>query len=202
MKILKIYPGQVDGRHIAEAARTLTDGGVVIFPTDTVYALGCDALNHRAIERLCRIKGIDPGAQPLSLVCADLSQASDYVRIDNQAFRTLRHYLPGPFTFLLPAALRLPKVFRGRKTIGLRVPDCDIARALAAALGGPVMCTSVSLDDPDELAEPESIAMRYASDADVIIDGGTGGIVGSAIIDLTDSSAPEIVREGPAPFEG
>ena len=183
MKILKIYPGQVDERHIAEAARTLTDGGVVIFPTDTVYALGCDALNHRAIERLCRIKGIDPGAQPLSLVCADLSQASDYVRIDNRAFRTLRHYLPGPFTFLLPAALRLPKVFRGRKTIGLRVPDCDIARALAAALGGPVMCTSVSLDDPDELAEPESIAS-------------------SAIVDLTDSSAPEIVREGPAPFEG
>lgn len=203
MKILKIYPGQVDARHIAEAARTLRDGGVVVFPTDTIYALGCDALNHRAIERMCRIKGIDPeGDHPLSLLCADLSQASEYVRIDNGAFRTLRHYLPGPFTFLLPAALRLPKVFRGRKTIGLRVPDNDIARALASELGGPLLCTSVRLDEPDELVEPESIAMHYAADAEVLIDGGHGGIEGSTIVDLTDSSAPEIVREGAGDFEG
>ena len=201
MKILKIYPGQVDERHISEAARTLRDGGVVIFPTDTIYALGCDALNHRAIERMCRIKGIDPEVQPLSLLCANLSQASEYVRIDNHAFRTLRHHLPGAFTFLLPAALRLPKVFRGRKTRGLRVPDCDIARALAEAMQGPLMCTSVVLDDPDELVEPDSIAMRYATEADVLIDGGHGGTIGSTIVDLTDSSAPEIVREGVAEFE-
>ncbi|MDE6160857.1 MAG: threonylcarbamoyl-AMP synthase [Muribaculaceae bacterium] len=200
MKILKIYSDTPDARHIAEAARTIADGGVVIFPTDTIYALGCDALNHRAIERMCRIKGIDPAGQHLSLLCADLSQASDYVRIDNGAFRTLRHCLPGPFTFLLPAALRLPKVFRNRKTIGLRVPDNAIARALAEA-AGPLLCTSVILDDPEELHEPESIAMRYASQAELLLDGGHGGSEGSAIIDLTDSSAPQVLREGPIAFE-
>ena len=202
MKILKIYPGHPDERHIAEAARTLRDGGVVIFPTDTVYALGCDALNHRAIERMCRIKGIDAAHTPLSLMCSDLSMAAEYVRIDNTAFRTLRHYLPGPYTFILPAALRLPKVLKDRKTIGLRVPDNTIARALAAESGSPLMCTSVVIDDPDELTEPESIAMRYAADADLLIDGGRGGIEGSTIVDLTDSSSPEVLREGTAPFEG
>lgn len=198
MKILKAY----NERHIAEAADTLRDGGVVVFPTDTIYALGVDARNHRAIERLCRIKGIDPAEQQLSLLCADLSQAAEYVRIDNGAFRTLRHYLPGPFTFVLPAALRLPKSFKNRRTIGLRVPDCDAARALAEALGGPLLCGSVVVDDPDELAEPESIAMHYASQADVLLDGGTGGTVGSTIVDLSDSSSPEVLREGIREFEG
>lgn len=198
MKILKAY----NERHIAEAAETLRDGGVVVFPTDTIYALGVDARNHRAIERLCRIKGIDPAEQQLSLLCADLSQAAEYVRIDNAAFRTLRHYLPGPFTFVLPAALRLPKSFKNRRTIGLRVPDCDVARALAEALGGPLLCGSAVVDDPDELAEPESIAMHYASQADVLLDGGTGGTVGSTIVDLSDSSSPEVLREGIREFEG
>lgn len=198
MKILKAY----NERHIAEAAETLRDGGVVVFPTDTIYALGVDARNHRAIERLCRIKGIDPAEQQLSLLCADLSQAAEYVRIDNAAFRILRHYLPGPFTFVLPAALRLPKSFKNRRTIGLRVPDCDAARALAEALGGPLLCGSAVVDDPDELAEPESIAMHYASQADVLLDGGTGGTVGSTIVDLSDSSSPEVLREGISEFEG
>ncbi|MBP3638943.1 MAG: threonylcarbamoyl-AMP synthase [Muribaculaceae bacterium] len=198
MKILKAY----NERHIAEAADTLRDGGVVVFPTDTIYALGVDARNHRAIERLCRIKGIDPAEQQLSLLCADLSQAAEYVRIDNGAFRILRHYLPGPFTFVLPAALRLPKSFKNRRTIGLRVPDCDAARALAEALGGPLLCGSAVVDDPDELAEPESIAMHYASQADVLLDGGTGGTVGSTIVDLSDSSSPEVLREGIREFEG
>lgn len=198
MKILKAY----NERHIAEAAETLRDGGVVVFPTDTIYALGVDARNHRAIERLCRIKGIDPAEQQLSLLCADLSQAAEYVRIDNGAFRILRHYLPGPFTFVLPAALRLPKSFKNRRTIGLRVPDCDAARALAEALGGPLLCGSAVVDDPDELAEPESIAMHYASQADVLLDGGTGGTTGSTIVDLSDSSSPEVLREGISEFEG
>lgn len=198
MRILKAY----NERHIAEAADTLRDGGVVVFPTDTIYTLGVDARNHRAIERLCRIKGIDPAEQQLSLLCADLSQAAEYVRIDNAAFRILRHYLPGPFTFVLPAALRLPKSFKNRRTIGLRVPDCDAARALAEALGGPLLCGSAVVDDPDELAEPESIAMHYASQADVLLDGGTGGTVGSTIVDLSDSSSPEVLREGISEFEG
>lgn len=197
MKILKAY----NDRHIAEAAEALRDGGVVVFPTDTIYAVGVDARNHRAIERLCRIKGIDPDRQQLSLLCADISQAADYVRIDNTAFRTLRGHLPGPFTFVLPAALRLPKSFRNRKTIGLRVPDCDAARALAEALGGPLLCGSAVVDDPDELALPDSIAMHYADLADVLLDGGDGGIVSSTIVDLGDSASPVVLREGAGIFE-
>lgn len=198
MKILKAY----NERHMAEAADTLRDGGVVVLPTDTIYALAVDARNHRAIERLCRIKGIDPERQQLSLLCADLSQAAEYVRIDNGAFRTLRHYLPGPFTFVLPVALRLPKMLKNRRTIGLRVPNCDAALALARAIDGPLFCASATIDDPDELAEPESIAMHYAALADVLVDGGTGGTTGSTIVDLTDSSDPVVIRDGAAPFEG
>lgn len=198
MKILKAY----NERHIAEAAEALRDGAVVVFPTDSVYALGVDARNHRAIERLCRIKGIDPAEQQLSLLCADLSSAAEYVRIDNTAFRTLRHYLPGAFTFVLPAALRLPKTFKNRKTIGLRVPDCDAARELARALGAPLLCGSAAVDDPDELAEPESIAMHYATQADILLDGGTGGTTGSTVVDLSDSREPMVLRQGLSEFDG
>jgi len=143
MKILKFYPGSVNERNIAEAVDIIRSGGIVIYPTDTLYALGCDALNNRAIERLCRIKGLDPARQMLSVVCEGLSQAAEYARIDNRAFRVLKEYLPGPFTFILPASTTLPKVFKGRKTVGVRIPDNDVARALAAGLGNPVLSASV-----------------------------------------------------------
>ena len=135
MNILRIYPSSINSRSIAEAVGTLRDGGLVIYPTDGLYALGCDALNNRAIEKICRIKDIDPRRNSLSIVCADISQASEYARIDNRAFGIMKRVLPGPFTLLLPASTTLPKVFKGRKIVGVRVPDNPIPRALAEALG-------------------------------------------------------------------
>ena len=138
-----------DARAVAEAVEVLKQGKIIIYPTDTVYALGCDALNARAVERLCRIKGLNPEKNLLSIVCADISQAAEYTRIDNRAFAVLKHNFPGPYTFILPAATKLPKVFRGRKSVGVRVPDNEFARALAESLGNPVMTSSVNTENID-----------------------------------------------------
>lgn len=202
MQILKFYPGQVNERNVAHAAEALRDGHIIVYPTDTLYALGCDALNQRAIERLCRLKGLNPDKNLLSVVCSDISQAAEYARIDNRAFRMLKEYLPGPFTFILPASTRLPKVFKGRKTVGVRIPDCDVARALASALGNPLLTASVNLDadSPEDATEPDALAMRYGSDAALLLDGGAGSAEPSTIVDLLDSSAPEVVRLGAGDF--
>ena len=202
MQILKFYPGQVNERNVAQAAEALRDGHIIVYPTDTLYALGCDALNQRAIERLCRLKRLNPDKNLLSIVCSDISQAAEYARIDNRAFRLLKEYLPGPFTFILPASTRLPKVFKGRKTVGVRIPDCDVARALAAALGNPLLTASVNLDadSPEDATEPDALAMRYGSDAALLLDGGAGSAEPSTIVDLLDSSAPEVVRLGAGDF--
>ena len=134
----------------------------------------------------------------LSVVCEGLSQAAEYARIDNRAFRVLKEYLPGPFTFILPASTTLPKVFKGRKTVGVRIPDNDVARAL----GNPVLSASVEAATPEELALPEGLALIYANAADALLDNGEGRIEGSTIVDLSDSSAPEVIREGIGIFEG
>lgn len=196
MEILKIYPGQINSRSIDTAVRVLSEGGIIIYPTDTLYALGCDALNQRAIEQLCRIKSLNPDKNLLSVVCSDIAMASDYARIDNVAFRMLKQYTPGPVTFILPASLHLPKIFKGRKTVGVRIPNNDVARALAEAMGHPVLTSSVDIADPEELANPEAVAMHYDREAKLIIDGGEGGIVPSTVVDITDSSEPVIVRAG------
>ena len=120
MKTLRMYPSSLNDRYLDEAADTLLKGGIIIYPTDTLYALGCDALNNGAIERLCKVKGMNPQKQTLSIICDGLSMASEYARIDNEAFRILRANLPGPFTFILPASTTLPKVFKGRRTVGDR----------------------------------------------------------------------------------
>lgn len=174
-----------------------------MYPTDTYYAIGCDALNNRAIERLCKVKGLNPDKQLLSIVCSDISQASEYARIDNKAFRLLRDNLPGAFTFILPAASTLPKVFKGRKTVGVRVPDNEISRAIAEALGHPVLTTSIPLEgiDEDEIIEPMSIAMRLENVADIMVDGGMGDNRPSTVVDCLDSSAPEVIREGKGVLE-
>ncbi|MDO4320690.1 MAG: L-threonylcarbamoyladenylate synthase [Bacteroidales bacterium] len=200
METLTFRGTQLNDRNIDRAVRALADGDIIIYPTDTLYALGCDALNNRAVERLCRIKGINPDKQLLSVICSDISEASEYARIDNRAFRLLKEYLPGPYTFILPASTRLPKVFKGRKSVGVRVPDCEIARALAATLGNPVLSTSVVIDDDAEAVEPESIAMHYDDVAALIIDAGPGGVVPSTVVDLLDSSEPAIVRQGAGEF--
>lgn len=202
MKILTVYSGSVNQKYIDEAVAAMRRGETIVYPTDTFYALGADALNNRAVERLCRLKGINPDKNLLSVVCSGLSQAAEYARIDNRAFRLMKEHLPGPFTFILPAASTLPKVFKGRRTVGVRVPDNDIARALAETLGNPVMSTSVPLGDSDdaldEASDPRALGLRYSGtpEVTVVIDGGEGGTEGSTIVDCLDSSSPEIVRQG------
>jgi len=207
MKILTIYPNSINQRHIDEAVEALRRGEIIVYPTDTFYALGANALNNRAVERLCRLKGINPDKNLLSVVCSGLSQAAEYARIDNRAFKLMKDNLPGAFTFILPAAGTLPKVFKGRKTVGIRVPDNNIAIAIAEVLGNPVMSSSVPVGDGDdaldEVADPRALGLRYSGtpEVTVVIDGGDGGTEGSTIINCLDSSAPEIVRRGIATID-
>lgn len=201
MEVLKVYPGQAAGRGIDRAVEALRQGDIIIYPTDSVYALGCDALNQRAIERLCRLKAINPDKNQLSVICSDISMAAEYARIDNKAFRTIRHNVPGAITFILPAATTLPKIFKGRKTVGIRIPDNDIPRALAATLGHPVLTTSAVTDDPDDLRYAESVALHYDNAAVLAIDGGECGTEGGTVVDLTDSADPRILRQGAVCFE-
>jgi tRNA threonylcarbamoyl adenosine modification protein (Sua5/YciO/YrdC/YwlC family) len=198
MKILKMYESNINDRYMDEAVKTLRDGGITIYPTDTLYALGCDALNGGAIERICRIKNINPQKTPLSIICCDIAQAAEYARVDNKIFKIMRTYLPGAFTFILQASHSLPKVFKGRKTVGVRIPDNAIARGLAERLGNPILTTSIEWpeDLPEEGCEPESIALRYDGLAELIIDGGTGELIPSTVVDCTNSDSPEVVREG------
>lgn len=203
MKTVKIFPTSIDENSLSRAVEVLRDGGVILYPTDTIYAFGCDALNSKAIERVCRIKNIDPRRESLSVVCADISQASEYARIDNVAFRILKDHLPGEYTFILPASTTLPKQFKGRKTVGVRIPQNEIARRLARELGNPLLSTSITVDEesPEESENPDSIAMRFGHQADLMIDGGEGQRVGSTVVDLTDSHAPELIRQGAGEWE-
>ena len=198
MRLLKMFPTSINEKYVDTIVTALKDGCIIILPTDTLNAIACDALNNRAIERICKIKDLDPNRSTLSIVCSDISQASDYAKIDNKAFKVLKDYLPGPYTFILPASTSLPKVFKGRKTVGVRIPDNPIAEALAAALGNPLMTTSIDVDAdaPFESVMPDSIAMRYGDNVDIIIDAGEGEIVPSTVVDITDSSQPEVLREG------
>ncbi|MDE6334689.1 MAG: threonylcarbamoyl-AMP synthase [Muribaculaceae bacterium] len=203
MSILKFYDGSVNTRHIDVMVEVLRRGEMVIYPTDSLYALGCDALNQKAIERLCRLKGLNPDKNLLSIVCADISQAADYARIDNRAFRILKQYLPGPYTFILPASTRLPKVFKGRKTVGVRIPGNEVATALASALGSPLLTASVNppAEDPDSITDPDALALAYHNDVAVVADAGLCHAEPSTIVDITDSASPLIIRQGIGLFE-
>lgn len=194
MKTLRMYPSSLNDRYLDEAVEAMGKGEIIIYPTDTLYALGCDALNNGAIEKLCRVKGLNPQKQTLSIICDGLSMASEYARVDNEAFRILRSNLPGPFTFILPASTTLPKVFKGRRTVGVRIPDNAIARALAERLGHPVLSTSIPQDGDG--VDPATISLEYEDTASIFIDGGEGDGIPSTVIDLIDSSSPEIIREG------
>lgn len=200
MKILENRAG-VDTRVLNAAVEALRDGQIIIYPTDTLYALGCDALNNRAIERLCRIKGINPDKNTLAIVCGNMSQAAEYARIDNFAFRLLRHYLPGPFTFILPASTTLPKIFKERKTVGIRIPDSPLATTFAAELGNPIMTTSIQISD--DIIDPVGIAELYKNNSDITlcIDGGDIHDTPSTVIDITDSRDPKLIRQGLGIFE-
>ena len=202
MNIFRLYSDSLEGRFIEQSVEALREGNVIIFPTDTLYALGCDALNQRAIERLCRIKGINPDKNLLSIICCDISQASEYARIDNRAYRILKDYLPGPFTFILPASTKLPKVFKGRKTVGIRGPDSSVAREIARSLGNPMLTSSVELSDEssDFITDPSLIADSYINDISIVIDAGESTTSPSTIVDLTDSYEPRVIRQGAGVF--
>lgn len=198
MKTLRMYATSINDRYLDEIVDCLTSGGIIIYPTDTLYALGCDALNNGAIEKLCRLRDVNPQKQTLSVVCSDMSMASEYARIDNEAFRVLKRNLPGPFTFVLPASTTLPKVFKGRKEVGVRVPDNDIARAIAERLGHPVLSASMKIDDEIPEFDPQHLAETFEGRVQLLIDDGSESIsiIPSTVVDLTDSHSPEIIREG------
>lgn len=199
MKLLKMIPESPNERFIDIAVEALRRGEIIIYPTDTLYALGCNALNNNAIERICRLKGMKSDKTSLSIICEDISEIAKYAKLNNSQFRMLKDNLPGPFTFILPALSKLPKAFKGRKEVGVRIPDNRIAMALVKALGNPIMTTSVGrdVDEDDYMCEPELITERYFNDVSVVIDAGRGKTEPSTIVDCTtDSREPEIVRQG------
>lgn len=198
--LLKIYPDNPNPKEIDRVADTLRDGGLVIYPTDTLYAIGCDALNIRAVERICRIKGIDPQKSKLSIVCHDLSEAGAYTRIDNDAFKLMKRHLPGAFTFILPAGPDLPRIYKNRREVGLRIPDNVIACELVRALGNPMLTMSVrdpasENEEPEYLTDPELIHEKFDGRVDIVIDGGIGEAVGSTVVDCT-AQPFAIIRQG------
>ncbi|MDE6085023.1 MAG: threonylcarbamoyl-AMP synthase [Muribaculaceae bacterium] len=197
MRILKMYPSSINEEYIDTLVKALQDGETIVIPTDSRYVLACNALNNRAVEHICHLKDIDPRKHPLSILCADISQASEYVRIDNRAFTILKDSLPGPFTFILPSSPRLPKVFKGRKEVGTRIPDNEIARRIATELGNPLMVSTVNwtgADDDDTLL-PAAIADALDNDVSYLVDTGEASSQLTTIIDLTDSSSPVTVRQ-------
>lgn len=195
MKIIEIKGGTLNGRALSEVIDCLEDGGIIVYPTDTVYALGCDALNNQAIERICAIKEMKSAKTNLSIICSEISEVSQYAKFDNSQFRLMKSYLPGPFTFILQALSRLPKAFKGRRTVGIRIPDNEIALTIEKELGRPILTTSVEGSDDDYRCEPSLIAETYKGSVDIVIDAGRGELEPSTIVNLTDGE-PEIVRQG------
>lgn len=197
-RLIKIYPDNPNPKAVNQAVEVLRAGGLVIYPTDTVYGLGCDITNSRALEKLARIKGIKLEKANWSFICADLSNLSDYVRqIDTRTFKILKRALPGPYTFILPGSNSLPKDFKKKKTVGIRVPDNTIARALVEALGHPIVSTSIHDEDDviEYTTDPELIFEKWGGLVDLVIDGGYGDNIASTIIDLSGPE-PKVIREG------
>lgn len=197
-ELIKIYEENIDPRMMDKAVAVLKRGGLIIYPTDTVYGLGCDITNTKAMQKLAQIKGVKLAKSNFSFICKDLSNLSDYVKqIDSQTFKLLKRALPGAYTFILPGSKTLPNAFKNKKTVGIRVPDNKIAIELVSLLGNPIVSTSIH--DEDEVLEyttdPELIYEKWNSKVDLVIDGGYGDNHASTVIDLT-SGEPEVLREG------
>lgn len=202
-EFIKIYEDNPNPKEIKRVVKILRDGGVIIFPSDTVYALGCDITNNRAMERVAQLRGIKLEKANFSFICEDLSNLSDYVKqIDSPTFKLLKRNLPGPYTFILPGNNNLPTVFKKKKEVGIRVPDNAIARAIVHELGNPIISTSIK--DEDEVIEyttdPELILEKWDKLVDLVIDGGYGGNIASTVVDLTGSE-PVVIREGKGSLE-
>lgn len=202
-ELIRIYDENPSPKHINHVVKRLREGAVIIYPTDTIYGLGCDITNTAALERIAQIKGVKLDKANFSFICEDLSNLSDYVKqIDTATFKILKRTLPGPYTYILPGNSNLPSVFKKKKTVGIRVPDNNICRALVAALGNPIVSTSIK--DDDELLEystdPELIKEKWDNLVDLVIDGGYGDNIPSTVIDLT-TPEPEVIREGKGSIE-
>jgi tRNA threonylcarbamoyl adenosine modification protein (Sua5/YciO/YrdC/YwlC family) len=195
--LLTLHPENPQERNILTITECLLDGGVIIYPTDTIYGLGCDIFQHRAIERVCRIKLIDPAKAQLSFVCYDLSDLSMYTKsISTPLYRVLKNHLPGPYTFILPASKEVPKILKSRKnSIGLRVPDNLIARTIVKTLGHPVLSTSLPGEIVEEYTDPEIIYELFKNQVDIVVNGGVGNMIPSTIVDYT-SGEPVVLRRG------
>jgi tRNA threonylcarbamoyl adenosine modification protein (Sua5/YciO/YrdC/YwlC family) len=197
--LIRIYPENPNPRHIRQIVDLLEVGGIIIYPTDTIYALGCDIKANKTIEKIARFKGLNPENPDLSLIFHDMSQLSEYTVIrDNSTFKLLKHNLPGPFTFIVRANNQIPRLFKNKKkTVGIRIPDNNITLEIVRELGRPVITTSIH--DPDEIIEyttdPELIHEKFRDFADIVIDGGYGKNEASTVVDCTGDE-PEIIRQG------
>lgn len=196
-EFIKLYNENPNPKEIAKVVKVLQSGGLIIYPTDTIYGLGCDITKTKSLEKIAQIKGVQLEKANLSFICNDLSHLSDYVKqIDSATFKILKRALPGPYTFILPGSNNLPKVFKKKKTVGIRIPDNNIIRTLVAELGNPIVSTSIR-DEDDVLeytTDPELIFEKWQGLVDIVIDGGYGDNEPSTVIDLTEE--PSVIREG------
>ncbi len=195
---VRLYEDNPNERDICSIVGVLKEGGVIIYPTDTIYAIGCDINNVKAVQRVCQLKGVKPEKASFSMICRDLSNIATYAKVSNETFKVMKRNLPGPYTFILPATSKLPNVLMNkRKTIGIRVPDNRIVMAIVEELGNPLLTTSVKADDDvvEYMTDPELIYEKYGKSVDVVVDGGYGQNVASTVVDCTGPSI-EIVRQG------
>jgi tRNA threonylcarbamoyl adenosine modification protein (Sua5/YciO/YrdC/YwlC family) len=201
---LRINPDNPEGRKIKQVAEVLRQGGVIIYPTDTVYAFGCDIFQQKAVDRICHLRGLNPQKARLSFICKDIAEMSEYTpQIDNQTFKLLKKNLPGPFTFVMKSGNKLPKILKNRKkTIGIRVPDNNIVRDILEELGHPMLTASLKSDDEilEYFTDPYDINEDFKKRVDIVIDGGIGGNVPSTVVDCTSGDF-EVLREGAGELE-
>jgi tRNA threonylcarbamoyl adenosine modification protein (Sua5/YciO/YrdC/YwlC family) len=195
--LLYVHPENPQPRNIKIIIECLLDGGIIIYPTDTIYGLGCSIFQHKAIEKICRLKNIDPKKAQFSFICNDLSDLSTYTKsISTPLYRLLRNYLPGPYTFILPASKQVPKILKSKKeTIGLRIPDNNIACTIIRELGHPILSTSLPGEMVEEYTDPEIMYDNFKNQVDIVVHGGIGGMVPSTVLDCT-VEPPIMVRQG------
>lgn len=201
--LLHIHPENPQPRLIRKVVECLEKGGIIIYPTDTIYGLGCDILQQKAIERVCHIKKVEPRKAQLSFICSDLSHLSAYSKpISTSTFRVLKEYLPGPYTFILPASKMVPKILQSKKdTIGLRIPYNKIAQAIIKELGRPILSTSLPGEMVEDYTDPEIMYENFMNEVDMVIDGGIGGTIPSTVIDCTKPGF-EVIRQGAGEWNG
>ena len=200
--LLHLHPDDPQPRLLKQISECLKSGGIIIYPTDTIYGLGCDITQPKTIEKICRIKNVDPAKAQLSFICRDLSHLSDYTKsIDTPLYRMLKNYLPGPYTFILPASKMVPKILKSKKdTIGLRIPDNEICRQILDAIGNPLLSASLPGEMVEEYTDPEIIYEKFGEQVDFVIDGGIGNMIPSTIVDCTTEDW-HITRQGAGEWE-